>query len=191
LKNLDEHIAIEGLDATLLIKAHVDHYRSTIYKLGGTEPLRQRCTNLMDNKRFEAVKAWAGNDEKRSEVVEWAWGPDATGDDFRVFEVKGAMSIEEFESMFAGTAIGSHPDLQGQDALSIAMSRMASEMVATITTAVLERLFSSGDASMSQSDPSALFDDETERSAEAGGNSEHNAESSRHETTHHDAAHRG
>jgi hypothetical protein len=181
LDALERHVAAEGLDAILLIKAHAEENCNSVYKDVGVFPFKKITADFMNIKGPDAFDEWAGNDAQRLQVEDWAM------EAFPVVEVVDFKSMEDYLSFMAeNSEANPHSNLGGQNDISVMLSQMVDQVMARF-----EAESSSGGQSMSQSGPSAPFNDETERSAEAGGNSEHSAESSRHETTHHDAAHRG
>lgn len=181
LDALERHVAAEGLDAILLIKAHAEENCNSVYKDVGVFPFKKITADFMNIKGADAFDEWAGDDAQRLQVVDWA------REAFPVYQVLEFESEEDYLSFMAGNS-GANPQshLGGQNEISIMLSQMVDQVMARF-----EAESSSGGQSMSHTNQAAPSDEESRGTTQGGRNSEHSVESSRDEFTDEDAAHRG
>lgn len=181
LDALERHVAAEGLDAILFIKAHADQNCDSIYRKVGVFPFKKITADFMNIKGADAFDEWARNDVQRLQVVDWA------REAFPVYEVMEFESEEDFASFIAeNTEANPQSSLGGQNEISVMLSQMVDQVMARF-----EAESSSGGQSMSHTNQAAPSDGESRGTTQGGRNSEHSVESSRDEITDEDAAHRG
>lgn len=178
LDALERHVAAEGLDAILLIKAHAEENCNSVYKDVGVFPFKKITADFMNIKGPDAFDEWAGNDAQRLQVVDWA------SEAFPVYEVMEFESEGDYLSFLAeNTEANPHSNLGGQNDISVILSRMVEQVMARFGAES-----SSDDQSMSHTNQPAPSDEESRVSTQGGRDSEHSVESSQNED---DAAHRG
>jgi hypothetical protein len=91
IRNLDNHLGSEGLDACLLVKEYVDANPGIDVELG-VNPLKWRCKLLFDAAGVGRVQRWlvsgSGEDEakKRVEALDWAWDTKSQSEPLRAID---------------------------------------------------------------------------------------------------------
>lgn len=178
LDALERHVAAEGLDAILLIKAHAEENCNSVYKDVGVFPFKKITADFMNIKGPDAFDEWAGNDAQRLQVEDWAM------EAFPVVEVVDFESMEDYLSFMAeNSEANPHSNLGGQNDISVMLSQMVDQVMARF-----EAESSSGGRDMSHASQPAASDEESRGSTQGGRNSEHSIESSQNDDN---AAYRG
>jgi hypothetical protein len=178
LDALERHVAAEGLDAILLIKAHAEENCNSVYKDVGVFPFKKITADFMNIKGPDAFDEWAGNDAQRLQIVDWA------REAFPVYEVMEFESEEDFLSFIAeNTEANPQSSLGGQNQISVMLSQMVDQVMARF-----EAETNSGGRSMSHTSQPAASDEQSKGSTSGGRNSEHSVDPSQNDD---DAAHRG